>query len=63
MSSRDSYGFTTGLGNTYVMRMKVRIVNHITGRQTTIDVKDPVMEEKLSPSYFTQQYLQSGKAR
>ena len=54
---------TTGLGNTYVMRMKVRIVNHITGRQTIIDVKDPVMEEKLSPSYFTQQYLQSGKAR
>jgi len=62
-TTEDWKYITTGLGNKYVLRSKVRIVNHVTGRQTTIDVKDPIWEEKLTPTYFTQQYLQTGKAK
>lgn len=50
-------------GTKYTMRMKARIVNNITGRQTYLEIKDPKFDEGISPAYFTQQYLSTGKAK
>lgn len=50
-------------GKTYYMRMKARMVNNITGRQTTLEIQNPLMDAGSNPGYFTQQYLQTGKAR
>ena len=54
---------TSKSGKKYTMRMKARMVNNITGRQTVIDIKDPLMDAGISAGYFTQQYLSSGKAK
>ena len=54
---------TSKTGKKYTMRMKARIVNNITGRQTTLDIKDPLMDAGISAGYFTQQYLSTGKAK
>jgi len=43
--------------------MKARVVNNITGRYTTLEVKNPVMDAGISPNYFTQQFLSTGKAK
>ncbi|WP_407426586.1 outer membrane lipoprotein-sorting protein, partial [Treponema sp.] len=50
-------------GVKYTMRMRARIVNNITGRQTLLDIKDPKFDEGISAAYFTQQYLSTGKAK
>ena len=62
-TTEDWIYLTSKTGKTYTMRMKARIVNNITGRQTTLDIKDPVMDAGISPAYFTQQYLSKGKAK
>ena len=54
---------TSKTGKKYTMRMKARIVNNFTGRQTTLDIKDPVFDAGISAGYFTQQYLSTGKAK
>lgn len=54
---------TSKSGKKYTMRMKARMVNNITGRQTVLDIKDPLMDAGISAGYFTQQYLSSGKAK
>lgn len=62
-TTEDWIYLTSKTGKKYTMRMKARIVNNKTGRQTTIDIKDPVMDGPMSPAYFTQQYLSTGKAK
>ncbi|MBR1537611.1 MAG: outer membrane lipoprotein-sorting protein [Treponema sp.] len=54
---------TSKTGKKYTMRMKARIVNGFTGRQTVLDIKDPVFDAGISDGYFTQQYLSTGKAK
>ncbi len=54
---------TSKTGKKYTMRMKARIVNNKTGRQTLLEIKEPVMDGPMSPAYFTQQFLSTGKAR
>ncbi|WP_294430502.1 outer membrane lipoprotein-sorting protein [uncultured Treponema sp.] len=54
---------TSKTGKKYAMRMKARVVNNITGRYTTLEVKNPVMDAGISPNYFTQQFLSTGKAK
>lgn len=50
-------------GKTYNLRTKARIVNNITGRQTLLEIKPPKFDEGVSPAYFTQQFLSTGKAK
>ncbi len=50
-------------GKTYVFRKKARMVNNITGRQTFLFIEKPKFDEGISPNYFTQQFLQTGKAK
>lgn len=54
---------TSKTGKKYVMRMKARIVNNFTGRQTVLEIENPVMDAPMSPKYFTQDYLATGKAK
>lgn len=54
---------TSKTGKKYVMRMKARVVNNKTGRQTLLEIKDPVMDGPMSAGYFTQQFLSTGKAK
>ena len=54
---------TSKSGKKYTMRLKARIVTAATGRQTTIDIKNPVFDEGISEVYFTQSYLTTGKAK
>ncbi|MCR4822085.1 MAG: outer membrane lipoprotein-sorting protein [Treponema sp.] len=62
-TTEDWIPLTGKTGKKYFMRMKARMVNNITGRQTTLDIENPVMDAGSSPSYFTQHFLQTGKAR
>lgn len=54
---------TSKKGKKYTMRMKARVVNNVTGRQTTLEIRDPVFDGNVSANYFTQQYLSTGKAK
>ena len=54
---------TSKTGKKYVMRMKARVVNNFTGRQTALEIKNPIMDAGISPAYFTQQFLSTGKAK
>ncbi|MBQ1795790.1 MAG: outer membrane lipoprotein-sorting protein, partial [Treponema sp.] len=45
----------------YQLRRSVNVVNEETGRQTHIFVKDFTFDKKISPAYFTQQFLSTGK--
>ena len=54
---------TSKTGKKYIMRMKARIANNFTGRQTTLDIQNPIMDAGISPNYFTQQFLSTGKAK
>ena len=62
-TTEDWKYLTSKTGKKYTMRMKARIVNNITGRQTFLEIKDPVMDAGVSDAYFTQQYLSTGKAK
>ena len=62
-TTEDWMYLTSKTGKKYTMRMKARIVNNKTGRQTLLEIKDPVMDGPMSPGYFTQQYLSTGKAK
>lgn len=62
-TTEDWMYLTSKTGQKYIMRMKARVVNNFTGRQTTLDIKDPIMDAGISPAYFTQQFLQTGKAK
>lgn len=50
-------------GKTYALRLKARMTNNVTGRQTFIFIEKPKFDEGISPNYFTQQFLQTGKAK
>ena len=50
-------------GKTYTLRTKARIVNNISGRQSYLEIKNPKFDEGVSPAYFTQQFLSTGKAK
>ncbi len=50
-------------GNDYVLRRLCWVKNEDTGRKTRIYVKDFVFDAKLTEAYFTQSWLQTGKAR
>ncbi len=54
---------TSKTGKQYIMRMRAKIFNNITGRQTILEIKEPVMDASVSGLYFTQQYLQTGRAK
>jgi len=45
----------------YQLRRSVNVVNEETGRQTHVFVKDFTFDKKISPAYFTQQFLSTGK--
>ena len=62
-TTEDWFYLTSKTGKKYTMRMKARIVTAATGRQTTLDIKNPVMDAGISAAYFTQQYLSTGKAK
>ena len=62
-TTEDWIYLTSKTGKKYVMRMKARIVNEKTGRQTLLEIKDPVMDGPMAPGYFTQQFLSTGKAK
>jgi hypothetical protein len=62
-TTEDWIYLTSKTGKKYTMRMKARIVTAATGRQTTLDIKNPVMDAGISAAYFTQQYLSTGKAK
>ena len=61
-TTEDWIYLTSKTGKKYTMRMKARVVNEKTGRQTYLEIRDPVMDAGVSAAYFTQQYLSSGKA-
>lgn len=50
-------------GIDYVLRRLCWVTNELTGRKTRIYVKDFVFDANLSEQYFTQAWLQTGKAR
>jgi hypothetical protein len=54
---------TSKAGKQYVMRMKAAMENNITGRKTLVEVKEPLLDSGVSGNYFTQQFLQTGKAK
>ncbi len=62
-TTEDWFWLTSKTGKKYAMRMKARIVTAKTGRQTVLEIKNPIMDGPMSPAYFTQQYLQTGKAK
>lgn len=62
-TTEDWFWLTSKTGKKYPMRMKARVVNNITGRYTTIEIKNPIMDAGISPNYFTQQFLSTGKAK
>lgn len=62
-TTEDWFWLTSKTGKKYAMRMKARIVTEKTGRQTLLEIKNPVMDGPMPAGYFTQQYLQSGKAK
>lgn len=62
-TTEDWIYLTSKTGKKYTMRMKARILNNKTGRQTLLEIKDPVMDGPMSPGYFTQQFLSTGKAK
>lgn len=47
----------------YVLRRSVNVVNEVTGRTTHVTVKECTFDKKISPAYFTQQFLSTGKAK
>ena len=62
-TTEDWIYLTSKTGKKYTMRMKARIANNKTGRETVLEIKDPIMDGPMSEAYFTQQYLSSGKAK
>ncbi len=54
---------TTGNKGVYWLRKSVNIVNEQTGRKTHVKVADYTFDKKIPPSYFTQQWLITGKAK
>lgn len=54
---------TSGVKGIYWLRKSVNVVNEQTGRKTHLVVKDYKFDEKIPPSYFTQQWLTTGKAK
>jgi len=54
---------TSGIKGVYYIRRSVNVVNEITGRQTHVRVKEYKFDEKIPPSYFTQQFLSTGRAK
>jgi len=49
-------------GIEYPLRRKNRITNLVTGRQTVATVQEFVFDEEISPRYFTQNWLTTGRA-
>lgn len=62
-TTEDWIYLTSKTGKKYTMRMKARVANAKTGRETLLEIKEPVMDGPMSPAYFTQQFLSSGKAK
>lgn len=62
-TTEDWIYLTSKTGKKYTMRMKARVSNNKTGRETVLEIKDPVMDGPMPEGYFTQQYLSSGKAK
>ena len=62
-TTEDWIYLTSKTGKKYTMRMKARMANNKTGRETVLEIKDPIMDGPMSEAYFTQQYLSSGKAK
>ena len=62
-TTEDWFWLTSKTGKRYPMRMKARIVTEKTGRQTVLEIKNPIMDGPMSPAYFTQDYLKTGKAK
>ncbi len=54
---------TSGIKGVYWLRRSVNVVNEVTGRQTHVKVQDYQFDKKISSSYFTQQFLSTGKAK
>ncbi len=54
---------TSGLKGVYYLRKSVNVKNEMTGRQTHVLVKDYTFDKKIPPSYFTQQFLSTGRAK
>lgn len=54
---------TYGTKGVYYLRRAVLFANEITGRKTHVEVKDFTFDKKIPPSYFTQQFLTTGKAK
>jgi len=50
-------------GKNYVLRRSCFIENHKTGRKTRVMAANEVFDKKLSAGYFTQNWLQTGKAK
>ena len=62
-TTEDWIYLTSKTGKKYTMRMKARVATAKTGRQTVLEIKDPVMDAGISPIYFNEQYLKTGKAK
>ena len=62
-TTEDWIYLTSKTGKKYTMRMKARMANNKTGRETVLEIKDPIMDGPMSEAYFTQQYLSTGKAK
>lgn len=54
---------TYGIKGLYLLRKAVNFVNEVTGRKTHVTVDKYKFDEKIPPSYFTQQWLVTGKAK
>ena len=54
---------THGIKGVYYLRKSVNVKNEVTGRQTHVFVKDYKFDERIPNSYFTQQFLSTGKAQ
>jgi tRNA U34 5-carboxymethylaminomethyl modifying GTPase MnmE/TrmE len=62
-TTEDWIYLTSKTGKKYTMRMKARMANNKTGRETVLEIKEPIMDGPMSDAYFTQQYLSTGKAK
>ena len=62
-TTEDWTYLTSKTGKKYTMRLKARVVTEKSGRQTTLEIKDPIFDAGISPAYFTQQFLSTGKAK
>ena len=59
----DSYREVKTSRGKYWLREGACIKNEITGRTTKLDIKDIKLDEGISDAYFTQSWLQTGKAK